>query len=83
MVVLTNTPVLDKDDLPEYILEEMGEKTGGVTLDAMAGQPLEEIEKQHIDRTLKLVDGNREKAAELLGIGERTLYRKIGKYNLN
>ena len=41
-----------------------------------------EVEKQHIARTLELVDGNREKAAELLGIGERTLYRKILKYDL-
>jgi DNA-binding NtrC family response regulator len=28
------------------------------------------------------VGGNRRKAAELLGIGERTLYRKIAKYDL-
>ncbi len=27
--------------------------------------------------------GNRRKAAELLGIGERTLYRKISKYELD
>ena len=44
----------------------------GLTLEepspgGMAGQPLEEVEKQHIARTLELVGGNREKAAELLG----------------
>ncbi|MFW5923595.1 MAG: helix-turn-helix domain-containing protein [Planctomycetota bacterium] len=35
-----------------------------------------------MQRTLDLVDGNRQKASELLGIGERTLYRKIRKYDL-
>ncbi len=48
----------------------------------LAGQSLEKIEREHIAQTLDLVDGNREKAAELLGIGERTLYRKIEKYGL-
>ncbi|MFO7955639.1 MAG: helix-turn-helix domain-containing protein [Candidatus Brocadiia bacterium] len=43
---------------------------------------MEHVEELHIARTLELVDGNREKAAELLGIGERTLYRKIQKYGL-
>ncbi|HNX26206.1 MAG TPA: helix-turn-helix domain-containing protein, partial [Phycisphaerae bacterium] len=32
---------------------------------------------------LKMVEGNREKAADILGIGERTLYRKIKEYNLD
>lgn len=30
-----------------------------------------------------MVEGNREKAANILGIGERTLYRKIKEYGLN
>ncbi len=82
MVVATVDPILGEDDLPEYMLRETGalleEGAGGLR----AGQPLEEVEKVHIARTLELVDGNREKAAELLGIGERTLYRKIEKYGL-
>ena len=46
----------------------------------LVGRPLEEIEKYYIDETLKLTDGNREEAARMLGIGERTLYRKIKEY---
>lgn len=43
---------------------------------------LEEMEKELIDKTLKMVRGNRKKAARILGIGERTLYRKIDQYGL-
>ena len=82
MIVATTDEVLGEDDLPEYMLEQAGAAGEEPSLAALAGQPLEEVEKRHIARTLELVDGNREKAAELLGIGERTLYRKIEKYGL-
>jgi two-component system response regulator HydG len=51
-------------------------------LAALVGRPLEEVERLLITETLKLTGGNREQAAELLGIGERTLYRKIKEYQL-
>ncbi len=38
---------------------------------------LEDLEMQAIEKTLEMVDGNRTRAAELLGIGRRTLQRKI------
>lgn len=41
---------------------------------------LEEVERQHILTTLKLVHGNRAQAAKLLGISVRNLYRKIESY---
>ncbi|MGE5692634.1 MAG: sigma-54 interaction domain-containing protein, partial [Candidatus Zixiibacteriota bacterium] len=43
---------------------------------------LEEMEKETIRQALRDVEGNRKKAARLLGIGERTLYRKIDQYGL-
>ncbi|MHC4481352.1 MAG: sigma-54-dependent transcriptional regulator [Planctomycetota bacterium] len=82
MVVATIDDLLGEDDLPDYVLEETGQLLEEPSLASLAGQPLEEVEKRHIAGTLELVDGNREKAAELLGIGERTLYRKIEKYGL-
>jgi two-component system response regulator HydG len=51
-------------------------------LAGLVGRPLEEIERLFIAETLKVTGGNREQAAELLGIGERTLYRKIKEYQL-
>ena len=47
------------------------------------GRSLEEVERIFIAETLKLTGGNREQAAELLGIGERTLYRKIKEFGLS
>ncbi|MEM1329081.1 MAG: sigma-54 dependent transcriptional regulator [Planctomycetota bacterium] len=49
---------------------------------SLAGTSLEQIEKRAIRETLKLTGGNRERAAQLLGIGERTLYRKLKEYGL-
>jgi len=46
------------------------------------GMTIEEMEREAIVAVLEEVRGNRRKAAELLGIGERTLYRKISKYDL-
>ena len=43
---------------------------------------LDEIEKQAVIDALEHTNGNRRKAAELLGIGERTLYRKIKQYGI-
>jgi DNA-binding NtrC family response regulator len=41
-----------------------------------------EVEKATIEAALKEYRGNRRRAAEVLGIGERTLYRKIKAYHL-
>ncbi len=54
----------------------------GKQLGSLAGLSLDQIEKQAIRNTLKLTGGNREQAAKMLGIGERTLYRKLKEYGL-
>jgi two-component system, NtrC family, response regulator AtoC len=41
---------------------------------------LEELEREHILRVLHESDGNRERAAAILGISSRTLYRKLREY---
>ncbi|MGB7063419.1 MAG: sigma-54 dependent transcriptional regulator [Candidatus Zixiibacteriota bacterium] len=43
---------------------------------------VEEMERELIQRALTYTKGNRKKAAQLLGIGERTLYRKLDKFKL-
>jgi DNA-binding NtrC family response regulator len=46
------------------------------------GMTMAEVEKEAISAALTEHRGNRRKAAEVLGIGERTLYRKIKAYKL-
>ncbi len=43
---------------------------------------LDEIERHHIERVLEATNGNRPKAAKILGINASTIYRKLEKYNL-
>jgi DNA-binding NtrC family response regulator len=43
---------------------------------------LEQMERAHILRALETMDGHRGKAARLLGISERNLYRKLREYEL-
>jgi DNA-binding NtrC family response regulator len=46
------------------------------------GMTMADVEKAAIEAALQEYQGNRRKAAEVLGIGERTLYRKIKAYRL-
>jgi DNA-binding NtrC family response regulator len=48
-----------------------------------SGMSMSDVEKAAIDAALKETHGNRRKAAEALGIGERTLYRKLKEYAID
>ena len=47
------------------------------------GMSMSDVEKAAIDAALRETHGNRRKAAETLGIGERTLYRKLKEYAID
>ena len=55
---------------------------GNPSGEGAAGGTMEDLERTAIQRALDEVGGNRRRAAEKLGIGERTLYEKIKKYDL-
>ena len=84
MVVVDYDGLLDADDLPEELADPAGEPPEPSTapLAALVGKPLAELERLFIAETLRVTGGNREEAAQMLGIGERTLYRKIKEYQL-
>jgi two-component system response regulator HydG len=85
MVVIDADGVLDVDDLTEDLQASSSSPTGdGGTPSgpSLVGRPLDEVEKFCIAETLKMTGGNREEAARLLQIGERTLYRKLKEYGI-
>jgi two-component system response regulator HydG len=84
MVVVDYDGLLDVDDLPEELAEPAGAPAAPVdnSLGGLVGKPLGELERLFIAETLRHTGGNREEAAALLGIGERTLYRKIKEFGL-
>jgi two-component system response regulator HydG len=82
MIVLTKDDVLDVDDVPDYITSRKGPAQDTEGDGASSGVHLESAEKELIRQALAISQGNREKAAEMLGIGERTLYRKIKRFGL-
>lgn len=78
MLVMSNGDQLGPETLPREIRPSAGEPTGG--MQNLVGISIEQAERELIRNTLKMVEGNREQAAKILGIGERTLYRKIKEY---
>jgi two-component system response regulator HydG len=85
MVVVDYDQVLDVDDLPDELAESNNYSvvdTDGRGLAGLVGKSLADLEGMFIAETLEFTGGNREEAAKMLGIGERTLYRKIKEYQL-
>ncbi len=72
--VLFHGPLLEEEALPESILEDQREAR---RLNIPLGLPLEEIERRVIRETLRFTGGDKNRAAQLLGIAKRTIYRKL------
>jgi two-component system response regulator AtoC len=88
---LANGDLIEADELlpaPELSSEGANSNNapssveGSLTTSTSSGAPvtLEQLERQHILRVLEGAGGNRERAAAILGISARTLYRKLREY---
>lgn len=80
MVVVSTQETIGVEDIPDHILQRGGSEHSTPCL--VAGITIDEAERELIKSTLATVGGNREEAAKMLGIGERTLYRKLDRYGL-
>jgi two-component system response regulator HydG len=83
MVVLAHGDVLGVEDMPDSIRAQTPGAVRGPGGFELAGRSLAEVERALIEANLALCEGNREKTAKVLGMGERTLYRKLKEYGLS
>ncbi|MHC4775503.1 MAG: AAA-type ATPase lid domain-containing protein, partial [Planctomycetota bacterium] len=80
MVVMVEGDTIGARDVPQEI--HVGDTEEALGVGSLAGVGLDRLEKEAIRQTLAMTGGNREQTAQLLGIGERTLYRKLREYGL-
>jgi len=79
-VALARGRQLIMEDLPEHVRAYRPIRRAALSGDATELTTLAEVEKRHIGRVLKAVGGSRTDAARILGIGRKTLYRKLRDY---
>ncbi|MHC4810652.1 MAG: sigma-54-dependent transcriptional regulator [Planctomycetota bacterium] len=84
MVVVADDDGIEVRHVPDDIRSDgpEDEEAERVEFGSLAGVGLDKLEKEAVRQTLAMTGGNREQAANLLGIGERTLYRKLKEYGL-
>lgn len=83
MVIQDLDGQLDLDDMQDGDpLRSAAAEAASNGIDQLVGRPMSEVERYYSERALELTGGNREEAAKLLGIGERTLYRQIQEWKL-
>jgi len=74
-MIFSRSDVIMPEDLPSHIL-------AGRKSQPRRPKTLEELEREHILTVLDEAGGNQSKAAEILGINRKTLYKKIHKHKL-
>ncbi|MBD0371596.1 MAG: sigma 54-interacting transcriptional regulator [Pyrinomonadaceae bacterium] len=94
-VIIASGRQIELDDLPEAIsrrpIEERSRLRGeraraanegrSITLEIDVPSSMDEIERRAIEATLDYTAGDKTRAARSLGIGRKTLYRKLQQYN--
>jgi DNA-binding NtrC family response regulator len=79
-VALARFDHVSVEDLPEKVRAYKPASVKLALEDSNEILTLDELARRYILRALRLVGGNRSRAAELLGLDRRTLYRRMEKY---
>jgi two-component system response regulator HydG len=81
-VALCRGSKVDVDDLPRRVRDYRAENVLVTADDPEAFVPMHVVERRYIERVMAAVGGNRTKAARLLGLDRKTLYRKLKRYGM-
>ncbi len=87
-VVLCEGDEIRPEHLPSPLRSAAGAPAGTPAPGPSASDPpgrlptLQELERAHVERVLRATAGHRGRAAKILGISERNLYRKLEEYGL-
>jgi two-component system response regulator HydG len=80
-VIIAQGKMITVDDLPDAVRGAESESDARMTLEIEVGTTVDEVEKRLILETLAFNNGDRTRTAQMLGIGRKTLYRKLQQYN--
>ena len=81
-VIVCRSQVIDVQDLPPYLFDSERRHTGAADLPHDLDGALEQVERDWIVEALRRADGVQVRAAQMLGIAERSLWHRVKKYNL-
>ncbi len=86
-VILSKSASISAEDLPQKILSESGlvNEPGGISIIQklpQEGITLRQMERELIQKTLQIHNGNKSLSAQCLGISRKTLYEKIERYGI-
>lgn len=79
MVVLAKSDKIDVSDIPDNIIKAREKR---LSFKESVYQAKAKLERELLSKVLQEVDGNRTKAAKILGVDRKTLHKKIKEYNL-
>ena len=79
-VVLARSDCITREDLPEKVRAYRHEQPAPLAVAPLELVALEEVERRYILRVLDAVHGNKSKAAQVLGLDRKTLYRRLERY---
>jgi transcriptional regulator with GAF, ATPase, and Fis domain len=79
-VIIAQGRMVTMDDLPERVRGAESEASPRKSVELEIGVTMDEVEKRVILETLAYTKGDKSRTAQILGIGRKTLYRKLLQY---
>lgn len=81
-VIVSRGATIGLSDLPRYLYEDQAPRAAGADIPPDLDAALEKLERDYIIKALEATKGAQNKAAELLGINERSLWHRIKKLDI-